>query len=246
MKTAPQDTVYFKIDGEVYRQPVGPEQINHCEKSREAFEKYLSDYQGYAKRDVKIITEEEYGQEMYTLCRGRLEAALADGNYKFLFSVLAYKDNTFSRKAFLDMTGVVLPPAKKASLARLKEHFGEKYLAWQQQQEVFAAQAAQQKKEEARKSAKARAAELLDKWLLTDNIDSDDFLFLCDRYRVSVSPRTKGFVTDKLLSVRSNGTCSVKGGKRRAPDGFCAIYSEVSNKLRRLFSLKGKLELAAA
>ena len=147
------------------------------------------------------------------------------------------KSNVSAFRAFEELTGIHLEKTWELRRQQLIEYFGDKYTAWQEEEQRKAEEEERQKTEKAEQKRRAeeelwnKQAKIAEqKYKEGSWISGQDFLLLCDVYNIDMHPRTLGFCRQKLHNVNSDGRVHIPC-KVRYPQGVSDAIQKLNQSL---------------
>ena len=220
-------TLYFWLKEGICQHVVWDEKsYNWMYQSEERARKYLSE-EPYFDR---WATKKEFDTYCMDRAKNRLEKALKEGNFKYVFDILRWNHNTYSRKAFYELTGHKLSDTMKVRIEQLKEIYKEE---WDKLEEEKA-----EKERQEEQKAKEKEEEELN---LIENdfkegtsITGIQFVRLCDRYEIKMHLRGRGFCMNTLANVSRSGHYRVYRTRKNPhpkSNEFTRAYYELREKL---------------
>ena len=185
-----------------------------------------------AERNETIISEQEYNEYILRVVSKKLKTNLEAENIGEVFDQLMSNENIFSFQAFETFTGVHLDKTWKRRRLQLIEYFGDKYTAWQEEEQRKAEEKEQQRIAELkeRKAQQTNTAE--ERYKSGMWITGEDFLLLCDKYSVNMHPRTRGFCKQKVKDINNKHQICIPR-KTKYPQGV----SDALQKLDRALAI---------
>lgn len=182
------------------------------------------------RRGLALATKKDYDDASYARVYKDMKESFESGNAGRMIGFLRWNENRLCRKAFGELTGVRLSPTMKVRLQQLRDYFGEKFTAWEQQQREQAEERARKLREEIEAEHRQQLARVKDAWDAGESVNNDGFLLLCDHHAVTLHPRTRGFINKCVMGVHHDGRhYLVKGSKTSA--GFGAAFHELKRKM---------------
>ena len=166
------------------------------------------------EREFTLATKKEYDEQMYRICAERLKKSFDAEDIDRIVGVLSNNDNKYSIRAFSDMSGVKLSQTMKVRMLQLREYYGEKYAAWEKEEQEKKEEQEWKEAEERAELKKAALEKIETKYSSGDRIGGTDFLKLCDKYGVETHIRTRGFIKKSVLDVKNDGTHWLTKGKK--------------------------------
>lgn len=175
-----------------------------------------------------LATKKEYIQSIYDRVYPEIKKALDENNLDEALRFVRWNGNNISMRAFGDITGVKLSPVMKVRLVQLKEYFGDKWDAWEQNKRASAQERANQRKAEAEAKRKAEIEEAESKWLNGEAINGEQFQMLCALHGIELHIRTKGYCNKRLMWAKNTGDYMHKKGA--ICQGFCDAFLSLKRK----------------
>lgn len=224
-------TLYFWIDGDVCQHIVwNTESHNWMYQSEERAKKYIAEKPYFNRWAMK----KEFDTYCMDRAKKRLETAFSEGNFKYIFECLKWNQNTYSRKAFYELTGNKLSDTMKIRIEQLKELYKEEW-------EKLGREKEQEKKEEQERAYKA----IEDKFIRGEDITNGEFITLCNKHNIDIPARTKGYINKYLVSINISGSYTKYGKTKSNNLGW--IFSQLKDKFeeeeddcKELFNRKEK------
>ena len=177
------------------------------------------------KHGCEIITEQEYHADRTKAAMERMKVFFETDDIGKIIGWLRLNDNTYSIKAFSQLSGVKLSRTWKKRKEQIAEYYGEKYIAWRKaEDEAIAAEDKERadKREQERQRELARAEK---EYRAGEAIRGRDFLNLCDEYKVYTHIRTRGFVLNRVSSIQNTGRIWLDKKAKYAKGFSVALHS---------------------
>ena len=156
-----------------------------------------------------------------------------------------HPDNKASRKLFMAITGLELPPSAKGTWAVVDGYCGAEIKALQDERRAQA-----EAEEAARQAAiKAKADEAMDKAeqviMQGDQVGGDMVVDLCKRHGIAVSPQTIGCLRKRISTLRYDAqtdsvratVCRTRSGSATLPQGVVDVFRLLVSKLQGKFAM---------
>ena len=172
--------------------------------SEEKLKEYISSHSSFSR----WATKEEWERFCFDSAMSRMKLAFETDNLDYIFNCLQTNDNTMSRKCFCVLSGLSLSKTMKVRMNQLKEYYGEKYIAWEQEK----AEKAKQKQLEEQKKAEEALVKLEQKFKNGEYITGKDFVKLCDKRNIKLAIKTRGYCINKLERINFDGHYNIYGG----------------------------------
>ena len=151
--------IYFTREGKF-----GRERINNNDPTRNR----ENIYKVAAELGATIISKEEYekglAEQRSQIATDRMKELFREDNIEKIFDILSVNDNTYSIKAFSELSGIFLDRTWKRRKQQLIEYYGEKYTKWQEELETAAREKEQREKEAEEAELKEESAKIGDKY----------------------------------------------------------------------------------
>ena len=180
------------------------------------------------ERGWTLATKKDYIQSIYNRVYPKIKKALDENNLDEALSFVRWNGNDISMRAFGDITGVKLSPVMKVRLVQLKEYFGEKWDAWEQEKRAAAQERANQRKADAEAKHKAEVEEAVRKWNANEWVNGEQFQLLCALHGIELHIRTKGYCNKRLRNVRKDG--KYMHAKGAECEGFIRAFNALCDK----------------
>ena len=151
--------IYFTKEGKFGRELVIN---NHPTRNKENM------YKVAAEQGATIISKEEYekglAEQRSKIATDRMKELFREDNIEKIFDVLSVNDNTYSIKAFSELSGISLDKTWKRREQQLIDYYGEKYTKWQEELETAAREKEEAEKEAQEANFKKEASEIGEKY----------------------------------------------------------------------------------
>lgn len=183
-----------------------------------------------ARRGGEIISKAEYNTFIAGKAYDRLKARFDNDDIGGIFDQLQPSGNVFSFLAFEQITGITLDKAWKRRRLQLIEYFGDKYTAWQEEEQRKAEEEEQQRIAERQKRRAQQAENAEQRYKAGNWISGEDFLLLCDSYRVEMHPRTRGYCKQKVREVNQKHSIRIPQGTKYS-QGFAETLWKLDRAL---------------
>ena len=178
-----------------------------------------------AKYGYEIITEKEFHDARTKAAMDRMKVYFENEDIGKIVGWLYSNDNTYSIKAFSELSGVKLSRTWKKRKEQIIEYYGEKYVAWRKAEDEAIAEEEKAKAEKLEQERREELARVEKEYRAGEAIRGREFLNLCDEYKVDTHIRTRGFVLKQVSSIQKDGRIWINK-KAKYAEGFrVALHS---------------------
>ncbi|MBR3721265.1 MAG: hypothetical protein IKN12_00710 [Selenomonadaceae bacterium] len=177
------------------------------------------------KYGCEIITEKEFHEIRFNNAMARMKTLFENEDIGKIFGWLSNNINTYSIKAFSQLSGVKLSRTWKKRKEQLIEYYGDKYVEWRKAKDEAIAANEKAKAEKEEQEWREELARIEKEYRAGKAINGREFLNLCDEYKIDTHIRTRGFVLKQVSSIQKDGRIWVNK-KAKYAEGFrIALHS---------------------
>jgi len=177
------------------------------------------------KYGYEIITEKEFHDIRFNNAMARMKTLFENEDIEKIFGWLSTNVNTYSIKAFSQLSGVKLSRTWKKRKEQLIEYYGDKYVEWRKAKDEAIAADEKDKAEKEEQEWREELARIEKEYRAGEAISGREFLNLCDEYKIDTHIRTRGFVLKQVYHIYKDGRIRINK-KAKYAEGFkIALHS---------------------